>query len=1282
MIMTSDVAGGYPSLQDPYWTDGDYVRFADHRSTAVRLWALERLDELGLEIPDKILRRRLDDPDEFVAIQAAVLAGRLGMASLTDALLARLERAEDAVGAACAESLARLGDPRVVELIRRRKHIPVEDRNPRVWLALSMRKDPEAAGILREAFERFPSDGRGDIASILSKALMVADPGPGILPVVQRWARETKEPLADALLHGLLLLCGFPEGAEALRDALEHDQEPPDVSLPEKVLDGLVDLLPFGPVRHIRKSCRKGKWRRAMEGLLALAEPLASRAPDKSEAALSLLLIRALAERGEAIHRVEEKLRDAVGLLLLALDQIAGAVRMAGLTLPETLDGQLRWLLSDAALPHPEVQGAVVDRLVAAGPTEAWERLCVETLERQAAQAPMAASLLGAWRSAGAIPSLVGALGAGEDPELPAAVEEALVNLGKPAMDAVLQALASAEDPGVLEGCLDVCVRLPSRRAVAAIGRRFEDLFILVPEALLHSVDRIGAREFVEPLRAEVREGELQAEDTFLFLCDLHGVADPRLSAIRQRQRREASRAAESAQDLSRVPEEHIDLALQCNGCRRTYTYPVQAVYVDPDPPKGDRIEPFIKDRIRCKGCGREDDYAVTPSAQIALMARLLMLTARMEKDGPEAAHEGPLYLMRLGLTDGRRLNPREAQRDYEARLATHPDDPALHIGYGNILRFLEETERAEAAYRRALVLEPQAIEAHASLGQLAEARGDPAAAESHYRQGLALGRSARYYQVKDRRAFTQTLGEALEGTRGAQAARLPDPVPAQARLETLVAQDLGVAKVGRNDPCPCGSGKKYKKCCLLKQSAAPVASRPSGPESRLRERLDSFIERSLPRTEIHRAMREYFGERMDLDERTLEFHPETVDAEWPAFLDWLLYDFRLSGGQTPLAKFLADRGHSLPADERAILEEWQDSAIGLLEVADMDPGKSLTLRDVFTGETFQTQEVRGSLSAARWDLLSNRIIRVRGERQLAGAGILFRPSDREGLVQHVTARYEAFRREHPDASWRDFFRAESLIFRGYAEQLARDFRPPALHTAEGHPVVLGRLRYAVRDHGRLLVALSAAPDFEDTTQPDDPTGTHQFTWLRTGPAERYVTEAPLPAEGIMLTSQRIEGSGKPGPSGLATLTLTRDQLTVEALSAQRLAWAKGRLNELVGDAASLRADVVEDVWKRVEASARSGRMEKPPSEIPPEVQARLLGQAMHRHFKAWLDEGIPALEGRTPRAAAQDLSLRPKVVQLLREIENHQDRDRQQGKMWYDIAWIWEELGINRSEA
>ena len=25
--------------------------------------------------------------------------------------------------------------------------------------------------------------------------------------------------------------------------------------------------------------------------------------------------------------------------------------------------------------------------------------------------------------------------------------------------------------------------------------------------------------------------------------------------------------------------------------------------------------------------------------------------------------------------------------------------------------------------------------------------------------------------------------------------------------------------KIGRNDPCPCGSGKKFKKCCMLKET-------------------------------------------------------------------------------------------------------------------------------------------------------------------------------------------------------------------------------------------------------------------------------------------------------------------------------------------------------------------------------------------------------------------------------------------------------------------------------
>jgi hypothetical protein len=36
---------------------------------------------------------------------------------------------------------------------------------------------------------------------------------------------------------------------------------------------------------------------------------------------------------------------------------------------------------------------------------------------------------------------------------------------------------------------------------------------------------------------------------------------------------------------------------------------------------------------------------------------------------------------------------------------------------------------------------------------------------------------------------------------------------------------------LGRNDPCPCGSGRKYKQCCLAKDEAAQRMARAKAAE-------------------------------------------------------------------------------------------------------------------------------------------------------------------------------------------------------------------------------------------------------------------------------------------------------------------------------------------------------------------------------------------------------------------------------------------------------------------
>lgn len=44
------------------------------------------------------------------------------------------------------------------------------------------------------------------------------------------------------------------------------------------------------------------------------------------------------------------------------------------------------------------------------------------------------------------------------------------------------------------------------------------------------------------------------------------------------------------------------------------------------------------------------------------------------------------------------------------------------------------------------------------------------------------------------------------------------------------------MAKPGRNDPCPCGSGQKYKRCCLAKDQAAESEALRAAAEARSQE--------------------------------------------------------------------------------------------------------------------------------------------------------------------------------------------------------------------------------------------------------------------------------------------------------------------------------------------------------------------------------------------------------------------------------------------------------------
>ncbi|MCE5336631.1 MAG: SEC-C domain-containing protein [Desulfobacteraceae bacterium] len=72
-----------------------------------------------------------------------------------------------------------------------------------------------------------------------------------------------------------------------------------------------------------------------------------------------------------------------------------------------------------------------------------------------------------------------------------------------------------------------------------------------------------------------------------------------------------------------------------------------------------------------------------------------------------------------------------------------------------------------------------------------------------------------------------------------------------ESRRQAALADSFTLSRTGRNDPCPCGSGKKYKKCCLPRHEEARSSMPPDqlqAMEARAREKekLEKEVQRGF----------------------------------------------------------------------------------------------------------------------------------------------------------------------------------------------------------------------------------------------------------------------------------------------------------------------------------------------------------------------------------------------------------------------------------------------------
>ena len=98
---------------------------------------------------------------------------------------------------------------------------------------------------------------------------------------------------------------------------------------------------------------------------------------------------------------------------------------------------------------------------------------------------------------------------------------------------------------------------------------------------------------------------------------------------------------------------------------------------------------------------------------------------------------------------------------------------------------------------------------------------------------------------------------------------------------------------IGRNEPCPCGSGKKYKKCCMAAEEPKPSPSRKPAP----RQALDWLSKYHAD--DIQRAIdKDYLGWMTDKQRHALFSSDESIQSMFNINLgEWLLVDAVLRVG-------------------------------------------------------------------------------------------------------------------------------------------------------------------------------------------------------------------------------------------------------------------------------------------------------------------------------------------------------------------------------------------------
>jgi hypothetical protein len=462
--------------------------------------------------------------------------------------------------------------------------------------------------------------------------------------------------------------------------------------------------------------------------------------------------------------------------------------------------------------------------------------------------------------------------------------------------------------------------------------------------------------------------------------------------------------------------------------------------------------------------------------------------------------------------------------------------------------------------------------------------------------------------------------------------------------------------KPGRNDPCPCGGGKKYKQCCLKTEQAQPE-------DDFLWRRIRRAIEGS-PAQLLDFSI-SHFGQEALL-EAWDEFmppwddeHDEPFTFDTPhmtIFMPWFFYDWvpapletsvkrEALDGRTLARAYLDKKGKQLDPLRVRYMEQCCVAPFSFYDVISVQPGAGFVLRDIMTGEESTVTEHSGSRYAKAGDILFAKLAKIDQVTMLeANSSVAFPPIEKSAILD-LRKTIEKRRLALTPELLKEYVYEMLDIYHDITDRLLNPVMPQ-LQNTDCDPLVFNTLIYSLECTPRValdsLRQLNLTEDDESilTGAEFDPSGELrkiEFSWEKRGNKKHKEWNNTI----------------------LGHIAIEGNKLTAEVNSENRAQTFKALMEELLPGKARYKTTVIQSpqaMLARAEEegeTARSRQIQKEQEELNnrPEIQA-LLAEHMRQHYSDWPEQKLPALKGKTPLQAIKTKDGKEMVEALLMEFE------------------------------